>query len=67
MEQLERSGYQELYRTAMERGSVCHGECNQHNIIWTGGRPTPINYEKWNYDVQIADLYQFMRKNTGET
>lgn len=62
VEQLERSGYQELYRTAMERGSVCHGECNQHNIIWTGGRPTLINYEKWNYDVQVADLYQFMRK-----
>lgn len=59
---LEHSEYPRLRREAMERGSVCHGEYNQHNILWVGSVPTVVNGEKWNFDTQITDLYQFMRK-----
>ena len=59
---LEHSGYAQLYEKEGERGSVCHGDCNQHNFLMTEKGPVLVNYEKWNYDCQTGDLFQFMRK-----
>lgn len=56
------SAYEKLRSQAIERGCICHGEFNQHNIILMPERTAAVNFEKWNYDVQTADLYQFMRK-----
>ncbi|MGI6010763.1 MAG: hypothetical protein ACOX8H_04585 [Ruminococcus sp.] len=56
------SCYLQLYEKETKKGSICHGECNQHNFL-RGERGTMlVNYEKWNFDCQVADLYQFMRK-----
>ncbi len=61
-ENLERSGYRDLRRSAIEEGTVCHGEYNQHNVLMLRGSTAVTNFEKWSFDVPTADLYRFMRK-----
>jgi CotS family spore coat protein len=56
------SGYELLRSQALIRGDVCHGEFNQHNVLILGSQMAVTNFDKWNYDIQMADLYQFMRK-----
>ncbi|NCB92112.1 MAG: hypothetical protein EOM40_05990 [Clostridia bacterium] len=58
--QLEHSGYGQLLKKS--QSSICHGECNQHNVVFTEKGIAFTNFEHWNYGVQMADLYQFMRK-----
>lgn len=59
---LRASGYEKLRREALSRGDVCHGEFNQHNVLLWNERPVITNFDKFHYDVQVADLYCFMRK-----
>lgn len=57
------SGYQELRETSLKEGRLCHGNFNQHNIWFLGkGQVFIGNFDKCRYDVQLTDLYQFMRK-----
>lgn len=59
-EELEHSGYRQL---AQRMGDcICHGDCNQHNILFAREGTAFTNFEHWSYGVQTADLYQFMRK-----
>lgn len=54
---------QELERT--DTGSVygiCHGDYNQHNVIFNRQGTAVLNFEKASYDVQAGDLGNFMRK-----
>lgn len=60
MEELEKSGYYSLLEE--QRDCVCHGECNQHNTLFTREGLAFTNFEHWKYELQTADLYQFMRK-----
>ena len=67
LEQLEDSGYTQLYENTLEHGFVCHGEFNQHNVLMVreknGEKAIAVtNFDKWGFDVQMVDLYQFMRK-----
>lgn len=62
LEGLEQSGYQMLYEQAGRRGTICHGDCNQHNVLLTVGGQMLVNYDHWNCDCQISDLFLFMRK-----
>ncbi len=41
---------------------ICHGDFNQHNVIFSREGPAILNYEKAGYDVQAGDLGNFMRK-----
>ena len=59
-EELRNSGWEALRQKFPD--SVCHGDCNQHNILMTGQGTVFTNFEKWSYDLQTRDLYQFMRK-----
>lgn len=66
LKSLESSKYEDLKAQALEKGTICHGNYNQHNV-WileenTKSRIAVTNFEGWNYDIQMADLYQFMRK-----
>lgn len=60
--ELQSSGYEALRREELSKGSICHGDYNQHNILFMGNQSAVINFERWNFDVQTADLYHFMRK-----
>lgn len=62
LKRLETSGYQQLRQTALEEGSICHGEYNQHNVLMLKRGTAVTNFEKWSFDVPMADLYRFMRK-----
>ncbi len=64
---MKASSYEKLRQRADE-GAVCHGEFSQHNILLENGRgETAVNFDKWNFDLQVADLGYFMRKNSGKT
>ena len=62
VEELKQSDYEQLREQARQRGNICHGEFNQHNILFSGGQDTVIHFDKWNFDLPEADLYHFMRK-----
>jgi len=56
------SRYNELKADAAERGCVCHGDYNQHNVLIIKGFPAITNFDKCKVGVQVGDLYNFMRK-----
>ena len=62
LELLRASSYEELRRESMEEGRVCHGEYNQHNVLILKNGIAATNFGHWGFDVQMADLYRFMRK-----
>lgn len=41
---------------------ICHGDYNQHNVLFLRQGIAVLNFEKASYDVQTADLGNFMRK-----
>ncbi len=41
---------------------VIHGECTQHNVLFTGEGVTFVNFEKMGPHLQMKDVYLFMRK-----
>ena len=59
-EELEKSNYHQIL--SENKTAVCHGECNQHNILCTHDGVAFTNFEHWNYGIQTSDLCQFMRK-----
>ena len=61
--EMKASSYEKLRQRADEEGAVCHGEFSQHNILLENGRgETAVNFDKWNFDLQVVDLGYFMRK-----
>lgn len=60
---LEGSACVDLKKESVEKGCLCHGNYNQHNIYFPGrGKVFTANFYKCRYDVQMLDLYQFLRK-----
>ena len=59
---LKDSCYKKLREQAMSEGHFCHGEYIHHNILVGNGKMAVINFEKFALDVQMNDLYQFLRK-----
>jgi spore coat protein I len=41
---------------------ICHGDLNQHNILFTAAGPAMIHLERFRMGVQMSDLSNFMRK-----
>ena len=44
------------------RNGMIHGEYNYHNIIMTKEGIATTNFEKFRRDIQVEDLYYFLRK-----
>ena len=59
---LENTGYERLMQDVLEQGWVCHGEYNQHNILFAGREMAATGFDHWSFGIQMSDLYQFMRK-----
>lgn len=59
---LRDSAYMRLKQEADEAGWLCHGNYNHHNILVEGRQIAIVNFEKLSIDVQLVDLYFFMRK-----
>lgn len=45
-----------------QSGSVCHGDYNHHHILMSGYDMATTNFECCRFDLQVSDLYRFMRK-----
>ena len=60
--ELEQSDYEQLYQEEMNRSGMTHGEYNYHNIIMTREGIATMNFEKFHRDIQVEDLYYFLRK-----
>ncbi len=41
---------------------ICHGDFNQHNVLFARGRIIITNFEQAHYDVLVGDLAHFLRK-----
>lgn len=53
--ELEERGNKEVY-------GICHGDYNQHNVVFGRQGIAVLNFEKATFDVQAGDLGNFMRK-----
>lgn len=62
LEMLKDSGYEKLRQESFLQGRVCHGEYNQHNVLILKEGTAVTNFGHWGFDLQMADLYRFMRK-----
>ena len=45
-----------------ERYGFCHGDFNQHNVIFSRQGIAIVGMERFSYDIQIGDLANFIRK-----
>lgn len=59
---LKNSAYLRLKKEADDEGRLCHGNYNYHNILIDDRQTAVVNFEKMSVDVQLVDLYLFMRK-----
>lgn len=54
---------EELSKMVKEKGMYCHGECNQHNVLLQDTDGIAVtHFEKCCMDIQVRDLYLFLRK-----
>lgn len=56
------SGYERLLEAAARNNTVVHGDYNYHNILICSQGIAVTNFEHAHRDVQLADLYYFLRK-----
>ena len=54
--------YMELYEENRNAQRLCHGDYNQHNILVTRSDMAVVRFDQMRMDLQIYDLYVFMRK-----
>ncbi len=59
---LENSGCKELYTDSVRQKTLVHGDYNYHNVLLTPMGAVITNFEHVRIDVQMQDLYYFMRK-----
>lgn len=59
---LSEAGYMELYGQNCEEQRMCHGDYTQHNILMTQGEIALVRFDHMHMELQIYDLYVFMRK-----
>lgn len=60
--QLEQNGCDRLVVMSRENGSVCHGDYDYHHVLVAGQEMATTGFEKCRFDLQINDLYRYMRK-----
>lgn len=49
-------------RPGEEFFGICHGDYNQHNLLFTASGPVIINYEHFCKDAYVSDFAHFFRK-----
>ena len=59
---LEAFDYEKLYQENMNNFCIIHGEYNYHNVLFMREGIATTNFEKVKRDIQMEDLYYFLRK-----
>lgn len=62
LESLEQSNYEELLTDCRKKNQLVHGDYNYHNILMTYKGIATTNFEHVQNNIQITDLYYFLRK-----
>lgn len=62
LEQLAGRSYLSLAGKSRREHSLVHGDYNYHNILMTCRGIATTNFEHFRADIQMADLYYFLRK-----
>lgn len=71
LSELQKSEYEMLYSESVDHFCMVHGEYNYHNILMLSEdgnykrdphRIAVTNFEKFKRDIQVEDLYYFLRK-----
>lgn len=61
-EMLKDMDYPLLYESVCKETGLCHGDYNQHNILMLKGETALVRFDKMHMELQIYDLYVFIRK-----
>ena len=59
---LEECDYSLLREQAVNNFSICHGMFNYHNVLMVDSGVAVVNFDHANVNVQLEDLYFFLRK-----
>lgn len=62
LERLEKSNYEELYAESGENNTLVHGDYNYHNILMSYMGIATTNFEHVQSNIQVTDMYYFLRK-----
>lgn len=62
LEKLQDSEYPLLYADALEKNRLIHGDYNYHNILMSYAGIATTNFEHARKNIQVTDLYYFLRK-----
>ena len=62
LELLKTSGSEKLYQQAVDGEHLCHGEYVHHNILLQRQETTLVNFSRFEINVQMNDVSQFLRK-----
>ena len=62
LERLEESNYEELRAEYKRNSALVHGDYNYHNILMSYSGFATTNFEHARNDIQVTDLYYFLRK-----
>lgn len=54
--------YKNAIAWANENSSIIHGNFNQHNVIIHSNSMAVVNFERARIDMQVKDLYHYLRK-----
>lgn len=62
LELLKASGSEKLYQQAVDGEHLCHGEYVHHNILFQRQETALVNFSRFEINVQMNDVSQFLRK-----
>lgn len=62
LELLNQFSFDELRGRAIAEKTLCHGDFNYHQVILNRKYTAIINFDRMHMDIQVKDLYQFLRK-----
>lgn len=54
--------YKTMYASAIEDGVFCHGDYSHHHVMIYKSTTAVINFDKAVMNIQVCDLYYFLRK-----
>lgn len=60
--EIQSSNYGDLYRISSEENRLIHGDYNYHNILMSYAGTATVNFEHEQKNIQVTDLYYFLRK-----
>lgn len=59
---IEKSNYEVLLERSRSEHTITHGDYNYHNVLMMSDEIATTNFEHFRNDVQVSDLYYFLRK-----